>query len=88
MAFETRKERMESLLKSSFSPSAIDVKDVSLEHAGHPGIGDSIETHFRIYMISDQFFGKTQVEAHRLVYKCLESEFKNGLHALEMDLKT
>lgn len=84
---QTRKNRMEEVLRETFQPLELIVLDVSLEHAGHPGITkDSKETHFRIKMISDQFRDQTTVEQHRKVYSVLGPEFKMGLHALEMDL--
>ncbi len=84
---QSRKERMEQILKETLSPIEISVLDVSLEHAGHPGMTrDSKETHFRIKIVSDAFLGKSKVEQHRIVYSILGPEFKKGLHALEMDL--
>ncbi|WP_244241571.1 BolA family protein [Leptospira jelokensis] len=86
---ETRKIRMETILRETFQPEELLVLDVSLEHAGHPGITkDSKETHFRIKMKSDSFQGKSTVEQHRAVYEILGPEFKKGLHALEMDLSS
>ncbi|WP_244245303.1 BolA family protein [Leptospira kemamanensis] len=86
---QTRKQRMETVLQETFHPKELLVKDVSLEHAGHPGMTkDSKETHFRIKMVSSVFRGKSTVEQHRTVYEALGSEFKKGLHALEMDLSS
>lgn len=86
---QTRKDRMESLLKQAFQPKEISVLDVTFEHAGHPGMTkDSKETHFRIKMVSNVFQGKSTVEQHRMVYSLLGPEFKKGLHALEMDLSS
>ncbi|XDD44950.1 BolA family protein [Leptospira sp. WS39.C2] len=84
---KTRKHRMELVLQETFIPNELLVLDVSLEHAGHLGMTkDSKETHFRIKMVSKAFQGKSTVEQHRAVYEVLGPEFKNGLHALEMDL--
>ncbi|TGK53490.1 BolA family transcriptional regulator [Leptospira congkakensis] len=84
---ESRLSRMEKILKEKFQPSSLSLRDVSLEHAGHPGMTkDSKETHFRLQMVSSLFSGKSTVENHRLVYATLGEEFKKGLHALEMDL--
>ncbi|WP_244242813.1 BolA family protein [Leptospira bouyouniensis] len=84
---QSRKSRMEQVLTESFQPKELEVLDVTLEHAGHPGMTkDSKETHFRIKMVSETFKGKSIVEQHREVYGILAGEFKKGLHALEMDL--
>lgn len=86
---ELRLSRMEKILIEKFSPKEIKLTDVSLEHAGHPGMTkDSKETHFRLFMVSPVFSGKSTVENHRLVYAELGAEFKKGLHALEMDLSS
>ncbi|EOQ98054.1 BolA-like protein [Leptospira wolbachii serovar Codice str. CDC] len=78
---------METILRNQFAPEALTLTDVSLEHAGHPGMTKgSKETHFRLQMVSSQFAGKSTVENHRAVYSELAPEFKKGLHALEMDL--
>lgn len=84
---ESRLSRMETILYEKFQPESLTLRDVSLEHAGHPGMTkDSKETHFRLHMVSSLFSGKSTVENHRLVYSELGAEFKKGLHALEMDL--
>jgi len=84
---ESRQNRMETILKNQFVPKLLTLTDVSLEHAGHPGMTKgSKETHFRLQMVSSKFAGKSTVENHRAVYAELAPEFKNGLHALEMDL--
>ncbi|TDY71299.1 BolA protein [Leptospira meyeri] len=83
----SRLNRMETILQNKFQPQSIQLRDVSLEHAGHPGMTkDSKETHFRLKMVSSKFSGKSTIENHRLVYAELGEEFKKGLHALEMDL--
>ncbi|TGL19490.1 BolA family transcriptional regulator [Leptospira bourretii] len=83
----SRLNRMETILQEKFQPVSILLRDVSLEHAGHPGMTkDSKETHFRLQMVSSKFSGRSTVENHRLVYAELGEEFKKGLHALEMDL--
>ncbi|EMY61736.1 BolA family protein [Leptospira terpstrae] len=86
---ESRQTRMESILKNQFAPQSFSLTDVSLEHAGHPGMTKgSKETHFRLQMVSSKFIGKSTVENHRAVYAELGEEFKKGLHALEMDLSS
>lgn len=46
------------------------------------------ETHFRALIVSDAFKGLTAVQRHKKVFALLDEEFKNGLHALSLDLKT
>ena len=87
MGLEARKERIESELKSVFSPGYLEVRDDSKKHAGHQGIEVGVkETHFYIQMRSSSFKGLNKVIMHRKVYESLKDEFDNGLHALELEL--
>lgn len=89
MESETRKDRITKVLSEALSPNDLEVLDVSLEHAGHAAVleSKSTETHFRLKVVSSYFRGKSMVESHRIVYGLLDSEFKKGLHAVEMDLQ-
>ncbi|BDA79060.1 BolA family transcriptional regulator [Leptospira kobayashii] len=85
MESEVRKERILLILQEAFLPAALEVTDNSLLHAGHVGSSPSGETHYKIYIRSDQFKNKTLVEQHRSIYEALGKEWKTGLHALEID---
>ena len=37
---------------------------------------------------TSKFKGLSKIEMHRMVYKVLQNEFKEGLHAIELDLGT
>ncbi len=43
-------------------------------------------THFKVKIISNTFKGKSNIEKHRIVYGILDSELKNGVHALTLNL--
>ena len=81
-----RRERIISLLEKKFSDSLIEVSDDSHLHADHNPIAKLGDTHFTIKIVSKVFKGKSRLEKHRIVNNILDSEFKNGLHALTLSL--
>ena len=85
---DSRKKRIEKLLKNNFSPEILLVRDDSEKHEGHAQvIGNAKETHFFIKMVINSCSTVTKVNLHRKVYNLLNSEFSSGLHALELDIK-
>tara|TARA_B100001146_G_scaffold109976_2_gene97127 strand:- start:7310 stop:7573 length:264 start_codon:yes stop_codon:yes gene_type:complete len=81
-----RRERIISLLEKQFSDSFIEISDDSHLHADHNPSAKSGGTHFTIKIVSKVFKGKSRIEKHRMVNNILDSEFKNGLHALSLTL--
>ncbi len=69
-------------LTDAFAPQSLTVLDESHLHEGHAGHRPGGETHFRIYIVSDSFRGKTRIERHRMINHALVGEFSGGLHAL------
>jgi BolA protein len=69
-------------LTEAFAPTRLDVVDESHQHAGHSGHRPGGETHFRVYIVSEAFQGKTRIERHRLVNQTLSAELAGGVHAL------
>ncbi len=87
MKENSRKKRIESILKKKFSPTILLVRDDSKKHEGHSEVSRNIkETHFFVKMVLNNCT-ITKVDLHRNVYKLLDKEFSSGLHALELDLK-
>ncbi len=88
MKKNSRKKRIETILKKNFSPKVLLVRDDSKKHEGHSQVSKNTkETHFFIKMIL-QNCTITRVNLHRKVYKLLDNEFTTGLHALELDLES
>ena len=79
----SRAERIKELLRA-IHPTNMELLDDSHKHAGHAGASPSGETHYTLKIESGAFDGLTPVQRHQLVYKLLDSEFKNGLHALSI----
>jgi BolA protein len=69
-------------LRQAFTPESLRVEDESQHHAGHAGHRPGGETHFRLYIVSEAFRGKSRLERHRLVNATLASELAGGVHAL------
>lgn len=85
----SRAARMRQKLQSSLEASALDIEDVSYQHAGHAAVKDNAnETHFNIKVISPKFEGQSLVKRHRMVYDLLTDELNSGLHAISIVAKT
>jgi BolA family transcriptional regulator, general stress-responsive regulator len=69
-------------LTKAFAPQSLEVVDESHQHAGHAGHRPGGESHFRVYIVSDAFRGKTRLERHRMVNAALSGELAGGVHAL------
>jgi BolA protein len=69
-------------LRNAFVPESLRVEDESHHHEGHAGHRPGGETHFRVYIVSDAFRGKSRVERHRMVNAALAAELAGGIHAL------
>ena len=75
-------ETITNKLREAFSPEALQVVDESHLHEGHAGHRVGGETHFRVYIVSDAFKGKSRVERHRMINAALAVELAGGVHAL------
>jgi BolA family transcriptional regulator, general stress-responsive regulator len=69
-------------LLAAFSPQSLHVEDESHRHEGHAGHRPGGETHFRLYIVSEAFRGKSRLERHRMINAALAGELKGGVHAL------
>ena len=69
-------------LREAFLPESLDVADESHLHEGHAGHRPGGETHFRVYIVSPAFKGKSRIERHRMVNTALAGELAGGVHAL------
>ena len=69
-------------LTRAFEPESLNVVDESHQHEGHAGHRPGGETHFRVYIVSHAFRGKTRLDRHRMVNETLSSELSGRVHAL------
>lgn len=92
MALMSRANRIKTKLETALQAAALEVEDVSYQHAGHAAVkemaGGANETHFNVRIVSTDFEGKSLVKRHRIVYDLLSDELNSGLHALSITAKT
>jgi BolA protein len=69
-------------LTKAFAPQSLQVVDESHLHAGHAGHRPGGETHYRVYIVSDAFHGKSRIDRHRMINAALAHELAGGVHAL------
>ena len=69
-------------LSKAFAPESLRVEDESHLHEGHAGHRPGGQTHYRVYIVSDAFRGKSRVERHRMINVTLAAELAGSVHAL------
>jgi len=69
-------------LTEAFAPHSLKVVDESHQHEGHAGHRPGGQSHFRIYIVSEAFKGKSRLERHRMINGKLADELAGGVHAL------
>jgi BolA protein len=79
-------ERIERILRESFRPVHLELRDDSARHAGHPGATSG--GHFKLRLVSARFEGLTRLEQHRQVYEALGSMMGREIHALALDTRS
>jgi BolA protein len=75
-------DRITRKLTETFAPQSLNVLDESHKHEGHAGHRPGGQTHFRVYIVSEAFKGKTRIERHRMINDSLSDELAGGVHAL------
>jgi BolA protein len=75
-------------LTLALDPMELRVEDESHLHVGHAGHREGGETHFRIYIVSQAFEGKSRLERHRLINSALSEELAGRIHALAIQADT
>jgi BolA protein len=69
-------------LTAAFAPQSLRVENESHLHEGHAGHRPGGESHFRLYIVSETFSGKSRIERHRMINAALANELKSQVHAL------
>ena len=83
----TTKEIIINKLREAFTPESLEVQDESHLHEGHAGHRPGGETHFRVYIVSQAFQGKSRIERHRMINATLAGELAGSVHALALHAK-
>lgn len=76
-------QKIEEILKNTFTPEHLEVEDDSAKHAGHAGARQG-GGHYKVTLVSAQFSGKGLVEQHRMVNEALRELFGAEVHALAL----
>ena len=77
---------LESVLRerlANLTPLRLELVDESAKHAGHEG-AKSGGRHYRLLIISTEFFGKSTLLRHRLIYDTLGELMRSKIHALSI----
>jgi BolA family transcriptional regulator, general stress-responsive regulator len=78
----TAQDNITKKLREAFLPESLEVTDESHLHEGHSGHRPGGETHFRVYIVSPAFEGKSRIERHRMINTVLAPELAGSVHAL------
>ncbi len=85
---QNRQDRLRAALEAAFAPLSLEIIDDSARHAGHAGAQPGGETHYSIRLVSAAFAGQSRVARSRAVHDVLADEFRDGLHALSLTLRS
>lgn len=85
MAHMAMKDVISNKLQEAFTPESLQVVDESHLHEGHSGHRPGGETHFRVYIVSAAFKGKSRVDRHRMINSALAAELAGSVHALAIN---
>lgn len=88
MPLPSRDTRIHTILSDNLKPISLNIVNESHKHKHHSGDNGTGETHYDITIISDCFVSTSKINRHRMVTDLLQEEFKTGLHALSLNLKT
>ena len=80
----TTRDTITEKLTEAFKPQSLRVEDESHKHEGHAGHRPGGETHFRVYIVSEAFRGKSRIDRHRMINTTLARELEDGVHALAL----
>jgi BolA protein len=69
-------------LTEAFAPESLRVEDESHLHVGHAGHRAGGQTHYRVYIVSAAFRGKSRIDRHRAINAALAAELSSSVHAL------
>ncbi|MDH3325266.1 MAG: BolA/IbaG family iron-sulfur metabolism protein [Gammaproteobacteria bacterium] len=75
---------IETKLQAGLFPEVCNVINESHMH----NVPAGSESHFKVTLVSDAFNGKMLVARHKMIYKLLDDELKNDIHALALHTYT
>ena len=78
-----RGENIRKTLTEALKPVRLDIDDDSALHHGHAGAAKG-GGHFRVFIVSSMFAGRSLIARHRMVYEALRDQMKDDIHALSI----
>ncbi|GBD44235.1 DNA-binding transcriptional regulator BolA [bacterium HR40] len=79
---------LERRLQAAFAPVALDIRDDSERHRGHPGHREGGGTHFVVRIVSEAFRGLSRIERERRVMATVADLLEKPVHALQVIART
>ncbi|MDP3295332.1 MAG: BolA family protein [Nevskia sp.] len=80
-----RVDNIRKTLVATLAPVHLDIDDDSHRHAGH--VGAKGGGHYRVFIVSEKFSGRSLIARHRMVYEALADQMKGDIHALSIVAK-
>ena len=80
----TTVKEIEKILRQHFCVESIRIDDESALHKGHAQAQKQGGGHFTLYIVSNDFNGKSQLERHQMINRSLKDQFKDAIHALKI----
>jgi len=80
----TMREHIEAELRSSFSPTYLEVVDESHRH----NVPVGTESHFKVTLVCEKFVGERLISRHRQIYSVLSDALAGSVHALALHTYT
>ena len=78
------RDRIEKKLQEGLAPTYIEVVDESYQHSVPKGA----ESHFKVVISAEAFDGLRLIARHRMIYKLLQAELEQQIHALALHTYT
>jgi BolA protein len=86
MTAAERVEKIRQVLTARLAPVELVIRDDSAAHAGHAGAREG--GHFSVFVVSEQFAGRTRMQRHQLVYEAVSDLMRTDIHALSIQART
>mgnify|MGYP001464544848 CR=1 FL=1 len=80
------KSKIYHKLNIFFSPSFLEIKNESHQHAEHDQSPKNGNSHFFVKIKSKKLSALSRLEGQRLIFKILDDEIKNSIHALRIKI--
>ena len=74
--------QLRAALEGALAPHALEIRDDSAAHAGHPGAAGG--GHYSITLVAPAFAGRSRLERHRMVYDAVAPLLAGRVHALQI----